>query len=85
MPGQNSVAPVNTRITIPSDSRPGVTYEITKHANGSWSCSCPAWRNQRADNMQRRCKHMEQVGLDLGGHVVGAYDAANRREGAAVE
>jgi hypothetical protein len=85
MPGQNSIAPVNTVITIPSRSIAGRTYTITKHTNGSWSCSCPAWKNQNLDPMARRCKHMEQVGLDLGGHVVGAYEAAKRRVGAAVE
>jgi hypothetical protein len=82
MPAQNHIAPVNTRIVIPS-SQIGRTYEITKHANGSWSCSCPAWRNQHMDPMLRRCKHMEQVGIDLSSHVVGAHAAAHAAVAAA--
>jgi hypothetical protein len=72
----NDTAPVNTRITIPSSSGNG-TYTITKSANGSWHCSCPAWRMQHADPMIRTCKHQEQVIIDLGGYVVGAREKGN--------
>lgn len=72
---RNDTAPVNTVIIVPSSSG-NASYRITKHANGSWSCECPAWRNQHMDPLTRMCKHMEQVGIDLGDHVVGAYNAA---------
>lgn len=82
MPAQNHTAPVNTIILVPSGSGPR-TYKITKHANGSWSCECPSWKNQHMDPMVRRCKHMEQVGIDLGSHVVGAHKAAQAAVAAA--
>lgn len=49
-------------------------YEVRQHQDGSWSCSCPAWRNQHNDAQHRKCKHMEQLVTSLGGHVVGVYN-----------
>lgn len=70
-------------IQVPSQTSDTV-YEIKEQFDGSFWCSCPAWRNQRGlDQSQRRCKHMDQVVKDLGRHVVGAYDARKRVQAAA--
>jgi len=69
----NNTAPVHTRLHVPSSSGNG-TYIVTKAANGSWHCTCPAWRMQHADPMIRHCKHMQQAIMDLGGYVVGARE-----------
>lgn len=69
-------------IQVPSQSSNAV-YEIKEQPDGSFWCSCPAWKTGAAqrglDQSQRLCKHMEQVITDLGRHVVGAYDARKRR------
>jgi hypothetical protein len=68
--------------TVPN-SRGNGFYDIKQMPDGSWFCNCPAWRvsaRQRGlDQSMRQCKHMEALVTSLGGHVVGAYDAARRR------
>lgn len=62
------------RATVPNSRKTGF-YTLDQHPDGSWSCSCPAWKNQHLDPSSRRCKHMDQLSLSLGGHVVGIYQA----------
>ena len=35
-------------------------YQI-KNVNGAYSCSCPAWRNQREHPDHRTCKHIKAL------------------------
>lgn len=46
------------KISVPSDSDPGVTYDIKRFRTG-WSCTCPAWKFQKKPVHQRTCKHIQ--------------------------
>ena len=78
------MARTDITITVPG-SKPGTSYEIKEASDGSWYCSCPAWKNQKLPAEWRECKHMTQAILavvNLGNHVVGATEAAKRCTGA---
>jgi hypothetical protein len=61
---------MNLKMIVPSQTRPGTHYTITRHADTrSWSCSCPAWRHQHAHPTKRSCKHIKSVALDMSLHV----------------
>lgn len=36
-------------------------YVLTNHGMGSFSCTCPAWRNQKVRSDRRTCKHLRAV------------------------
>lgn len=36
-------------------------YIVKEHDDKSWSCSCPAWRNQSAPTNLRTCKHIRKL------------------------
>ena len=76
------MARTDITITVPG-SKPGTSYEIKQSRDGSWFCSCPAWKNQNLAANERECKHMTQAILavvNLGNHVVGVSELAKRRK-----
>lgn len=42
------------------------TYTLTLHADGVASCSCPAWRFNRAPAGQKLCKHLTRFAAQGG-------------------
>lgn len=34
-------------------------YVITKYSDGSWACSCPAWKFHRGERVN--CKHINEI------------------------
>ena len=49
---------------VPSESNPNRFYTVTLF-HGYASCTCPAWRNQKADPTERVCKHVETITGEL--------------------
>ena len=43
-----------------SSSRPGTKYETTMWSDGSFSCTCPAWRFKK-EGQPRDCRHIQEV------------------------
>lgn len=37
-------------VTIPDEATPWLSYEVTRHPDGAWSCTCPSSRHA--------CKHI---------------------------
>ena len=61
---------MDLKLVVPSHSDPRKRYTLTRHAkDGSWSCTCPAWRFQHADAAHRSCRHIRAIALDLQAHV----------------
>jgi hypothetical protein len=51
------------RFTVPSTSKPLDVYTVAqRRSDGTWGCSCWAWRRNR------RCKHLERVLARLAGY-----------------
>lgn len=34
-------------------------YKVTKYDDGSWACSCPAWKFHKGTRVN--CKHIQEV------------------------
>lgn len=50
-----SYKPIKTFQSFSSDT----IYEIKQAADGSYYCSCPAWKFQKIQPQKRTCKHLE--------------------------
>lgn len=46
-------------VRVPSSSDPETVYIVTLAADGSWKCTCPAFRH--GSRMDGECKHIDQV------------------------
>lgn len=42
---------------MPSQSVAGKVYETSLYENGTWWCSCPAYKFQKRPVSERTCKH----------------------------
>ena len=49
---------------VPSDSNPRRSYTVTVYDTYA-HCSCPAWRNMKAPDEERTCKHVESITGEL--------------------
>ena len=49
---------------VPSDSNPRRFYTVTVYDTHA-HCSCPAWRNMKAPDEERVCKHIESLTGEL--------------------
>lgn len=63
------------RWTVPSGTNPDKTYTVAQDRDGSYGCSCPAWKFQRKRLKDGKCKHIRQVEAgrwpEAGGEIVG--------------
>lgn len=46
---------------VPSESTKGVTYEVTKHGDGRYSCQCESYKYCGVVDNTKTCKHIKKV------------------------
>jgi len=46
---------------VPSETKPSKTYTVQSDGKGTISCTCPAWKHQKAPVRYRTCKHIKSI------------------------